>query len=233
MRSLLYIGLIISIFTFGCVAGPQGGLGPQGEQGPQGEPGSQGEQGSQGERGQQGEPGPQGEQGPQGNPGPQRGVSELVLFPEVVMDFIVSEQCASYIQENMSYSGTSREIADRKQALTWQLQLPTRFMSNHPWDEYDWQRIITKNFVNLNQPKSIPPECSDEATLWDAFNRARYGNDLWSWREHAMRDWWECRHYDQNPPPTPSASAERDCEILRQWVPSSWLPPAHLMPTKV
>ena len=208
MRTMLCIGFAITILILGCT-------GPQGEPGQQGQPGPQGEPELPGELVQPGE------------------VSELVLFPEVVMDFTVSEQCVSYIQENMSYSGTEREIADRKQVLTWQLQLPTRFMSNHPRDEHDWQYIITKSFGDPNSPESIPPECSEEAESWDSFNRARYRNEMWSWREDAMRDWWSCRLYDDNPPPTPSASAERECEILRQWIPSSWLPPADLWPTKM
>ena len=186
--------------------------------------------GPQGEPGIQGEPGPQGEPGAQGEPGVPGEVSELTLFPEAALDFTVSERCAAYILDNFSYSGTEQEIADRKQALTMQLKLPTRFMSNHPWDEYDWQNIITTSFGDPNS-SSAPRECSEEATRWGAFKRTWYGNELWSWRLGAMRDWWFCRHYDENPPPTPSASAERDCEFLRQWIPSYWLPPAHLLPS--
>ena len=34
-----------------------------------------------------------------------------------------------------------------------------------------------------------------------------------------MWRWWSCKVYYDELPPTPSATGERDCEVLRQWVP--------------
>ena len=162
--------------------------------------------------------GPQGERGPQGPPGPQGEISELLLFPEAVLDFTVSDRCAAHIQENMSYEGTQREIANRQEQLWIQLQLPTRFMSIH-------NRIIVDGF-RTPDASGIAPACSDDAERWDAFETARSGVTLWSKRERSVEQWWSCEGYDQEPSATPDARKVRECEILRAWTPEAWLPPA-------
>ena len=96
----------------------------------------------------------------------------MVLFPEVVLDFTVSDRCAAHIQEYVSYEGTQREIADRQEALRIQLQLPTRFMSIHNTDEHNWRSVIVRGFYNPDG-SGIAPACSDDAERWDAFETAR------------------------------------------------------------
>ncbi len=152
-------------------------------------------------------------------------VSELILFPEVVLDFTVSDRCAAHIQEYVSYEGTQREIADRQESLRTQLQLPTRFMSTARSDAHNWLSEIVRGFNNPDTPGTAPA-CSDDAERWAAFQEARYGSNLWSWREDAVNRWWNCEVYDQEPPPTPDAGTVRECEVLRQWIPAAWLPPA-------
>ena len=228
LTTLPVLAALAVIIVLGC-AGPTG---PQGEAGPPGgAPGPQGPQGPQGVPGPQGPPGPHGATGLPGIPGLpgttelQGEVSELVLFPEVVLDFTVSDRCAAHIQEYVSYEGTQREIADRQEALRIQLQLPTRFMSIHNTDEHNWRSVIVRGFYNPDG-SGIAPACSDDAERWDAFETARSGNFLWSRRESAVQRWWICEVYDQEPPPTPDARTVRECEILRAWIPAAWLPPA-------
>ena len=230
LRTLPVLAAIAVIIVLGC-AGPPG---PQGEAGPPGgAPGPQGPQGPQGVPGPQGPPGPQGAPGLPGIPGLpgttelQGEVSELVLFPEVVLDFTVSDRCATHIQEHVSYAGTQREIADRQEELRRQLQLPTRFMSTARSDAHNWLSEIVRGFDNPDAPGPAPA-CSDDAEQWEAFQTARYGSNLWSRREDAVHRWWNCEVYDQEPPPTPNARTVGECEILRAWIPAAWLPPADL-----
>ena len=216
LRTLPVLAALAVLIVLGC-AGPPG---PQGEAGPPG-----GAPGTQGPPGPQGEAGPPGAPGLPGIPGLQGEVSELILFPEVVLDFTVSDRCAAHIQEYVSYEGTQREIADRQESLRIQLQLPTRFMSTARSDAHNWLSEIVRGFNNPDTPGTAPA-CSDDAERWAAFQGARYGSSLWSWREDAVNRWWNCEVYDQEPPPTPDARTVRECEVLRQWIPAAWLPPA-------
>ena len=157
--------------------------------------------------------------------------SESVLFPESVLDFTVSDRCATYIMENMEYSGTEMEIAEQQELLRHQLQLPTRFMQTHPRSEEDFLYIITSRFGNPGIPSygaSAVPECRQDALRWAVLQDARAGSDAWDRRERALQRWWSCEVYDQSPPPTPDAGTEWGCAILRAWIPEDWLPPEDL-----
>ena len=163
--------------------------------------------------------------GPQSEPGLQVEASELVLFPEAVLDFTISDRCATYIQEHVSYAGTKQEIADRQEELRRQLQLPTRFISTARSDAHNWLSEIVRGFDNPDAPGTAPA-CSDDAERLEVFQAARSGSNLWSRREDAVHRWWNCEVYDQEPPPTPDARTVGECNILREWIPASWLPPA-------
>ena len=165
---------------------------------------------TQGIAGQQGPPGPQGHPGISG------------LFPAEVLDFIVSDRCATHILENMSYNGTEQEIAEERESLQFQLQLPTRFMLAH--HSHIIYRAIGENSGNLS---NASPACREDAEKWQAFQSSK-SSPLWAWRYDTMRDWWDCQAYDQAPPPTPEARQEQRCEVLRQWIPGEWLPPSSL-----
>ena len=117
--------------------------------------------------------------GPAGISGTAGEVSETTLFPEAGLDVTVSERCAAYIRERVSYEGTEREIADRQEADRMLLLLPTRFMSQSYSDEQNWRDIVTNYFGHPGSPASIPPACSDQAERWGAFSRARSGNAMW------------------------------------------------------
>ena len=125
----------------------------------------------------------------------------------------------------MSYAGTKREIADRQEELRRQLQLPTRFISTARSDAHNWLSEIVRGFDNPDAPGTAPA-CSDDAERWEAFKMARSGSNLWSRREDAVHRWWNCEIYAQEPPPTPDARTERECEILRQWIPGLLAPPS-------
>ena len=171
---------------------------------------------TQGIAGQQGPPGPQGHPGISG------------LFPAEVLDFIVSDRCATHILENMSYNGTELEIAEEREALQFHLSLPTRFMSGlYGSDGYRNGIIFNAARGNSHNLENAPPACREDAEKWQAFQSSK-SSPLWAWRYDTMREWWDCQAYDQAPPPMPEARQEQRCEVLHQWIPGEWLPPSSL-----
>lgn len=145
---LLPIAILVSIvLSASCqnsdgVQGPPGPPGPQGPPGPTGvagPPGPQGESGVAGPPGESGAAGSQGVAGPAGMPGAAGvagppGVSvpydELVLFPELRYDGVLSDACRLQIEaliDEDRYTGTPEEIRAESERRKYLVGLPFRY----------------------------------------------------------------------------------------------------------
>ena len=230
IRALGLTGAMVLVLLIAACAGAvgetglQGQRGAQGEQGIPGETGSQGQDGATGPRGPVGATGLPGETGPQGETGPP-GLSgelqlpdnaELILFPEAALDFTIGSQCADAIKDRIEYSGTEQENIYRKQKLSEQLRLPTRYMQKGPNDDEDWHKVLRGMVGRV---------CPAERAKWQTFYGSTRGVALWDRRDSVTRSYWRCESYNANPERDPSEQWRRPCDSLYRWIPDYWLEP--------
>ncbi len=215
-----------------CVQGPPG---PQGERGEQGLPGPQGEQGEQGPQGLPGEPGSTEIQESTGNSVEQVASSEqaeeLVIWPELTLEFSFSPRCTSYILETVEYQGTEEEILREKGWWERRLELPTRFLHDDAlWDI----RSAIENANYMNEVQQTKGPCSEEYTSLERFIEVRERNPMGRWREDTMEQYWRCVYeplvYSDG---TQNTSQIQVCQNLMSWVPENWIPAPLTIPRLV
>ena len=211
MKAVLYplLALLLAVALGGCVEGPPG---PQGERGPLGPPGNQG---------------PAGGEGPEGRSGESAQALTLVvpadeidLWPELALDFELSQACQSYILASVEYSGTEKEIARVRERWNTMLAQRASFLDYNRLSEIE-SAIQRANHDNDNERDEGP--CSDEYASFSPFTQVRSWNPMGSWRNEVLDRFWRC--YEDLKREEPSESTVRECDRLIAWMPESWAPP--------
>ena len=140
---------------------------------------------------------------------------ELLLFPEVVLDFVVSEECAEWVVQGVEHEGATHEVMANVDALRSQLRLPTRY-----WGQPQ-RKIIEERFDVIQQVNVIGERCWSEAVLYDRFDDVKSHNPMWGWRNYMLRYWHEPTDAWWRSYCAPAAN----CSLDDDWFPSYWLAP--------
>ena len=214
---------VILVLAPGCIQGPQG---PQGERGEQGPPGPQGDRGEQGPQGIPGDQGPTGTQGSKGEPAEQVPTSaiteELVIWPELALDFTLGPPCTAHILESVEYHGTEEEILPEKSQWERLLGTQSRFLHD---DALAYIRGGIERADYLNELEEGEGPCSEEYAAMELFVGIRAQNPMGRWREDVLEWYWECVQkpfvYSDG---TQNTSHIQACQYLMSWVPADWIP---------
>ena len=137
------------------------------------------------------------------------------VYPELHLDFTLDEVCASIIGDNMEFSGTSAEIEEQENSVSFLLALPTRYMS------YSHISLI-KDRINY-LPRETG-ECGRSYVALQSFQQVRNGNPMGRWRASNLGTYWSCQFPGDRWLANGDSPSIDECDALMRWLPASWIP---------